>query len=122
MEKQDREGKQLDKDILIRGNKIYGPETCVFVDSKVNNFIIERTASRGEYHIGVSLLNGKYRASCSDPTVGKNSILGYYDTPEEAHQVWLKEKLRIAKLLAAEQPDERVAKALVDRYENYEDV
>ena len=37
----------------------------------------------------------------------------------EAHQAWLKRKLELATLLAAEQTDERVAKALIARYTNY---
>lgn len=28
---------QLDKDILVQGNKVYGPETCCFVPPRVNN-------------------------------------------------------------------------------------
>ena len=39
MEKQNFEGMQLDKDLLIEGNKVYSPETCVFVSGMVNNFI-----------------------------------------------------------------------------------
>lgn len=38
MMQQSYEGKQLDKDILFPGNKLYGPDTCVFVDFKVNAF------------------------------------------------------------------------------------
>jgi hypothetical protein len=32
-----KEPLQLDKDILIKGNKIYSPETCCFVTNSVNN-------------------------------------------------------------------------------------
>ena len=54
METQDWEGKELDKDILFPGNKVYGPATCVFVDKRVNTFSTECNASRGKYLIGVS--------------------------------------------------------------------
>lgn len=36
MMEQDWEGNQLDKDIIIHGNKVYGPDTCMFVDRKTN--------------------------------------------------------------------------------------
>lgn len=54
METQDWEGKQLDKDLLVPGNKLYSPETCVFVDQRVNTFITESTSARGKFMIGVS--------------------------------------------------------------------
>lgn len=119
MEKQDWEGKQLDKDIIFIGNKIYSAETCVFVDKRVNSFLLECNSSRGGLPIGVSLSrrHNKFKAVCS--IVGRAKHLGLFDTELEAHKAWLAFKLEQAKILAAEQSDPRVAKALIERYENY---
>ena len=57
MKQQDWEGKQLDKDLLIYQNKIYSPETCVFVDRKINQFLVKSNNSRGKYPLGVSYRN-----------------------------------------------------------------
>lgn len=121
METQDWEGNRLDKDLLVKGNRVYSPDTCIFVSQQVNSFITESQAIRGDYPIGVSIIKsiGKFYASCRDGT-GKLKSLGYYKTPEEAHQAWLAYKLEIAKELAAKQKDERVSKALLNRYENYD--
>lgn len=121
MEQQDWEGKQLDKDILIRENKIYSPETCVFVDASVNLFLTERTAARGDWPIGVNwhIKVKKFQANCGDVLTGKKLYLGLFETSEEAHQAWLECKLRQAHILASQQADERVAKALIKRYSNY---
>lgn len=54
MEQQDWEGKELDKDLLVYKNKVYSPETCVFVSKEVNNFLIKSSRNRGLYPIGVS--------------------------------------------------------------------
>lgn len=44
----------LDKDILIKGNKVYSPETCVFVPNRINYLFIKRDKVRGKYPIGVT--------------------------------------------------------------------
>jgi len=121
METQDWEGKELDKDILFKGNKIYGPNTCGFVDQRVNSFMIECEANRGEWPVGVSRMKNKkkFSAHCRASCARINRFLGFFDTHEEAHKAWLAFKLEQAYILDAEQPDERVAKALIDRYENY---
>ena len=50
---------ELDKDILCKGNKIYSPETCVFVPQRINVLFIKRDAKRGKYPIGVSYCKEK---------------------------------------------------------------
>ena len=121
MESQDWNGMQLDKDILLEGNKIYSAETCVFVTSKVNTFTIDCRASRGDWLIGVNLdkERGKFLSRCSNPFTKKQENLGYFTYEQEAHQAWLERKLEFAHLIAEEQTDERVARALIERYNNY---
>ena len=121
MERQDFEGKQLDKDLLFAGNKVYSAGTCVFVTKAVNLFTTDRGASRGEWLIGVNWHKGagKFVSQCRNPLTKKREHLGYFTCEQEAHQTWIERKLELAHLLAAEQTDERVAKALISRYTNY---
>lgn len=51
MASQDWEGKQIDKDILYPGNKIYGPDTCLLVPQHINSLIIDQ--EEGKYGKGV---------------------------------------------------------------------
>lgn len=121
MEKQEWEGKHLDKDLLFEGNKVYSPETCVFVSPLVNSFTTDSGAARGELLIGVCWRKEKERfiAQCSNPFTKKREHLGLFSCELEAHEAWLKRKLELAHELAAIQTDPRVAKALVDRYSQY---
>lgn len=121
METQDWEGKQLDKDIINRGNKIYSPLNCVFLSQPVNLFISERTKSRGQYPIGVHFYkrDGNFSASCKNPFTKKKEHLGYYDDPQVAHLVWLERKKTFAKQLAEKETNPLIAKALTHYYENY---
>lgn len=121
MESQDWEGKQLDKDLLFEGNKVYGPETCMFVSPMVNTFTIDSGAVRGEWLIGTywHKQTEKFQAKCSNPFTKKQESLGYFTCEQQAHQAWVKRKLELAHELAAEQSDPNVAKALIDRYMNY---
>lgn len=106
MEKQDWEGKQLDKDLLFEGNKVYSADACVFVTQMVNTFVCDGGAARGEWLIGVHWCKKKEK-------------LGYFTCEQQAHNAWKRRKLELAKELAAIQADEKVAEALIARYTNY---
>ena len=118
MEQKDWSGKSLDKDIIVPGSKLYSPETCAFVLQATNLFVTASDASRGDYPIGVYLCKrtGKYRARCSNIFTEKHESLGYFSTPEEAHEVWRKRKHKLAQLVAATESDPRVVEALKKRY------
>lgn len=94
----------LDKDILVKGNKIYSPETCIFVTSKINHLFIKSKASRGNCPIGVhQYTNGKYVAQSNDNSGTKRIInLGYYDTPNEAFNAYKEYKEQLIKDIANE--------------------
>ena len=118
MKSQNFEGNHLDKDLLFEGNKVYSPETCVFVSQLVNSFTVDSGAARGKWLIGVywDKDRGKFLAQCRNPFTKKRDNLGRYTCELEAHKAWLKRKLELAHELATIQTDKRVAKALIDRY------
>ena len=99
-----REDCQLDKDLLVVGNREYGPDACIYIPQSLNTFTIDRGASRGELPIGVSLDTrcGKYQSRCSNQITGKRNGLGYFTTPEAAHEAWIKCKLELAAQLKPE--------------------
>lgn len=74
----------LDKDILIKGNKIYSCDTCCFVPGEINSLLIKNDAIRGNLPIGVCFNNktGKFQASLKSN--GKNKNLGQYSSCDEA--------------------------------------
>lgn len=115
---QDYEGNQLDKDILIPGNKFYGPESCVFVPSHLNLFMTDHRAARGEWPIGVCLDKsvGKFMALCRNPATGKQENLGRFTDPADAHDAWRARKHEHACRYADMQTDPRIATALRTRY------
>jgi hypothetical protein len=78
----------LDKDILIRGNKIYSPETCCLVPSEINSLIVIPTRKGKTEPTGVSFQasSQKYIVSCA--VKGKNKNLGRYSTIDESVEVY----------------------------------
>ena len=97
---------QLDKDILIKGNKIYSPQTCVFVPKRINDLFVDKKKNRGDCPIGVSYskIHNLYKA---EVTITKNKkaghiFLGLYNTPEKAFRVYKDYKEKIIKQVADE--------------------
>lgn len=110
METQDWQGKQLDKDILVHGNKIYSPETCIFVSKSVNVFFTCDKSKRGDLPTGLSRTNNNtFRVSIS---IDKKRIhVGTYKDPLEAFKAWAAAKLKQAHVLAEENP--QIGNALI---------
>ena len=94
------EDMQLDKDILVKGNKIYSPETCIFVPKNINYLFIKSKSKKGQYPIGVSYdkNRNKYQAGLS--MYGKRIALGRFDTLEEAFLTYKKAKEEYIKEVA----------------------
>ena len=117
---QDYENKHLDKDLLSVDNKIYSPNTCIFVDVVLNNFITDRSNMRGDYLIGVvwHKRDNIYEASCNNPFTKNREYLGRFKTELEAHLAWKKRKHELACELAESEHcnDPRLAEALRTRY------
>ena len=80
----------LDKDILVKGNKVYSPDTCCFVPHFINSLLINCKRNRGSYPVGVSKRGSKYIAYINRQL--KHIILGHYSTPEEAFQAYKEAK------------------------------
>ena len=120
---QEWEGNELDKDLLLLGNKVYSPETCVFVNSRVNSFILDSGVTRVRYLIGCywNKSKRKFKSQCRNIFTKKSAHLGYFNTEIEAHLAWKKRKHELACELADSEyvTDERVAIALRTKYKNY---
>ena len=111
---------QLDKDLLIKGNKVYSESTCVFIPQEINKVLVKREASRGENLIGVSW-NKKASAFVArvNKNKGKREYLGLFNTELEAFNAYKQAKEAFIKEQAEKwkgKIDERAYEALM----NYE--
>lgn len=111
----------LDKDIFIKGNKVYSPETCCLVPQNVNCLFLKREAERGDYPIGVRYRNYGFIASCHNPFTNKKEELGSYSTPEIAFNVYknYKEDL-IKKVAQIEYDNGNITEKCYEAMMNYE--
>ena len=88
-----KKGWHLDKDLLVKGNKIYSESTCVFIPKEINQLLVKRTASRGECLIGVSWCNTNkaFVAQVARSKEGSEH-LGYFKTELEAFNAYKQAK------------------------------
>ena len=105
MKSQDWEGKELDKDILVQGNKVYSPVTCIFVTKEVNCLFNKKEKSRGDCPIGVSFhkRDRVYLASCS--VGGKYHYIGSFSSSIDASNAYKSFKYKLISTIANKQCD-----------------
>ena len=112
-------GYHLDKDLLVKGNKVYSPETCCFVPKEINCFLLESNASRG-----ISGIKGVYKTKYNTYIAGYSENgqrihLGSFKTLNLAESAYQKSKEKRAKILAQKYYDnnlidEKVYKSLLN--------
>ena len=96
-------GWHLDKDLLVKGNKVYSESTCVFLPQEINSLLVKCTASRGEHLIGVywSKTANAFVARVSR-NKGGSEHLGLFKTEIEAFNAYKTAK----EVFVKEQADE----------------
>ena len=114
----------LDKDLLIKGNKVYSENTCVFIPKEINQLLVKSTASRGEYLIGVTFekSSGKFISQISINS--RNVKIGRFKTEIEAFEAYKEAKENVLRGLAEKwksQIDPRAYKALMSYEVNIDD-
>ena len=118
----DYENKEVDKDILITGNKVYGPDTCLMVRKSVNAWFKPFYTTTGKLPIGVTWntawKTGKssinpYRAQITPLKSGKRTSLGLFPTVEEASAAFESAKKEQIKILIESETDLKVKNALL---------
>lgn len=114
---QDWKSKQLDKDIIKAGNKLYSPDTCIFVSNALNKLLIDHAARRGKFPIGVCYNKRIKKYQSSIKINGNQKHLGYFNTPEEASEVYREEKYNEILRHAKMQTDPRVKYGLIQHAE-----
>ena len=119
------EGWHLDKDLLIKGNKVYSENTCIFIPVEINSILVKREALRGTHLIGVCW-NKKDKAFVAQ--VNKNKVkqeyLGSFKTEIEAFNAYKQAKENFIKEQANKwksQIDPRACKALMNYTVNIDD-
>ena len=115
----------LDKDLLIKGNKVYSEDSCVFIPQGINKVLTKRESMRGKHLIGVHWHNASraFKAQVSKST-GKQEYLGLFNTELEAFNAYKEAKEYFVKEQANKfksQIDQRAYNALMNYTVNIDD-
>jgi hypothetical protein len=105
------EGFELDKDILVKGNKMYSPKTCCFILKEINN--VFKGSKQGKFTRGVNAAGNKFRASYQSKHIGS------YSTPEQAFQAYKTAKEKHIKEVA-EKYKNQITKEVYNALYNYQ--
>ena len=115
----------LDKDLLIKGNKVYSEDTCVFIPSEINSLLVKSDKIRGKHPVGVHWCkrDKAFKAQVRK-SKGKREHLGLFNTEIEAFKAYKKAKESFVKEQANKwksQIDPRAYNALMNYEVNIDD-
>lgn len=91
-----REGYHLDKDILVKGNRVYGPDTCCFVPREINQLFTTQPPKKNGLPVGIRKNFNRYECRF------KGEIIGYFNSEESASEAYKNAKKQYVNVLAKE--------------------
>jgi len=123
-EEQDYEGKQLDKDLLVFGNRYYSPDTCCFISSELNH-AIRLGIERHGLMVGVRQGESQKRNNKYCGQIGHKSEyihLGTFSSELAAHNAYRMKKAEILRDYSDIETNPMVKAGLIGHAEVYEDL
>lgn len=89
------EGYQLDKDTKVLGNKIYSPDTCVFLPVTLNSYVASLSMADDKAPLGIYYKerDKKYYSQGHDVLTSKRKHLGCFKDPQIAYDKFVEYKL-----------------------------
>lgn len=113
------EGCFLDKDVLIKGNKIYSPNTCSYIPSFINTLLLNCRSARGKYPIGAQ--KHKHGFCVKLYKQGEQHYIGFYKNEEDAFLAYKKAKeLYIQEVAQKYYDNGEITKRVYDALMKYE--
>jgi len=84
----------LDKDLLSLNNKVYSPDTCIFIPQALNSFLTNVKSDNTSGYTGVSWDKScnKWVVSINNPKTGRYIHLGRFQSIERASQAYEKKR------------------------------
>ena len=113
------DGWELDKDILVKGNKHYSKETCCFVPKEINSLLISAKLRRGKFPVGVGYNKRDKLFTSTISIEGKRKSLGCYKDEISAFQAYKLAKEQHIKYIADKFKDE-IASNVYDALMTYQ--
>lgn len=113
----------IDKDILVKGNKIYSSETCCLVPQNVNGLFAKSDATRGSLPVGIRF-NKKasvYVAECCGNIKTTDRYLGESKELGKTFQIYKNYKENLIKQIAQEEyANSNITKRCYEAMLNYQ--
>ena len=111
----DWQGKHLDKDLRVQGNKIYGPDTCLFVSKTINGLL--NKGKQSDLPIGVNRCGEKFKVTFKKER--KTVHLGVFPSIEKAALAYQKAKADWIEYVASKETCLDTKDALLTAAYNY---
>lgn len=94
------DGYCLDKDVLFKGNKVYGPDTCCLIPQEVNKLIAVSKIKSSDLPTGVVLRSCGIKFQATVTCFGRVNYAGTFETADEAHLAYKTLKQKYVKDMA----------------------